>query len=184
MTKPIKVLAMCGSLRAGSYNRMLLHHAISTLGDGYEVTIADLSALPLYNDDMVSAPPPAVQAFVEQCRTADGFLIATPEYNHSISGVLKNALDWASRSAFGAPLTGKPVTLFGASNGPVGTARAQLALRSILYMLKMEVIGLPEVLVGFAQNKFDEDGQFTDETGRKFLKQLLDAFTAKLHHNI
>ncbi len=180
MTKPIRVLAMCGSLRAGSYNRMLLHHAISTLGDGYEVTIADLAGLPLYNDDMVSAPPPAVQTFVEQCRAAEGFLIATPEYNHSVSGVLKNALDWASRSAFGAPLTGKPVTLFGASNGPVGTARAQQAMRSILYMLKMDVVGLPEVLVSFAQNKFDEEGRFIDETGRKFLKQLLDAFAARL----
>lgn len=180
MTKPIKVLAMCGSLRARSYNRMLLHHAISTLGDGYEVTIADLASLPLYNEDMEEAPPPAARAFLAQCRAADGFLIATPEYNHSISGVLKNALDWASRPVFGTPLAGKPVALFGASGGPVGTARAQLALRSILYMLKMEVIGLPEVLVGFAQSKFDEEGLFTDETGRKFLKQLLDAFAARL----
>lgn len=180
MNKPIEILALCGSLRAGSYNRMLLNHAIEQLGDGYAVTVADLAALPLYNEDLEGTPPAATQTFVGQCQRAQGFLIATPEYNHSISSALKNAIDWASRPAFSTPLAGKPVACFGASGGPVGTARAQQAIRAMLFVLKADVVAQPEVLVGFAQNKFDSQSRFTDEMGNKFLLQLLEAFKAKV----
>ena len=180
MNPPIAILALCGSLRSGSYNRMLLQHAITLLGEGFHVTVADIAALPHYNEDLNAAPPPEALAFLEQCHGAKGVLIATPEYNHSIGGTLKNAIDWASRPDFKTPLANKPVAILGASTGPVGTARAQQALRAMLYVLGVDLVAKPEVLVGMAAGKFDAQGQFIDEMGNKFLGQLLDAFKTKL----
>ncbi|HEY3859953.1 MAG TPA: NADPH-dependent FMN reductase, partial [Gammaproteobacteria bacterium] len=127
----MKVLAMVGSLRKGSYNKMALHAAIELKPADMEIEVADIGALPLYDDDVrVEGYPPAVMKLREQVKAADALLFVTPEYNYSVPGVLKNAIDWASRPP-DQPLDGKPAAIMGASTGKLGTARAQYHLRQI-----------------------------------------------------
>ena len=169
-----KILSFAGSLRAGSYNRLLLRAAAEEAPEEMTIEIFDLAPIPLYNEDLeVGDGPEPVARLKEAIARADGVLIATPEYQHGISGVLKNTLDWASRPAGRSVLRGKPVATMGASPSPVGTARAQMQLREILAYLQADAVAVPEVLVAHADSKFDDEGRFTDETGRRFMRQLL-----------
>ena len=173
--KGITVLGICGSLRAGSYNKAALRTAIELKPLGMTIETADIGSFPLYNEDVrAQGFPPPVERFRRQIVAADGLLFVTPEYNYSISGVLKNAIDWASRPP-DQPFAGKPVAIMGAGAGMAGTARAQYDLRRCCVFLDMHPLNKPEVLIGQAQTKFDADGRFTDEVGRGLIRDLLVA---------
>jgi chromate reductase, NAD(P)H dehydrogenase (quinone) len=173
--KGINVLAICGSLRAGSYNRAALRTAIELKPPGMTIETADIGSLPLYNEDVRAQGFPApVETLRRQIASADALLFVTPEYNYSMSGVLKNAIDWASRPP-DQPFAGKPVAIMGAGAGMAGTARAQYDLRRCCVFLDMHPLNKPEVLIGQAQTKFDAEGRFTDEVGRGLIRDLLVA---------
>jgi chromate reductase len=173
--KGISVLAICGSLRAGSYNRAALRTAIELKPSGMTIETADIGSFPLYNEDVrAQGFPPPVEKLRQQIKEADALLFATPEYNYSISGVLKNAIDWASRPP-DQPFAGKPVAMMGAGAGMAGTARAQYDLRKCCVFLDMHPINKPEVLIGVAHTKFDADGRLTDEAARGFIRDMLVA---------
>lgn len=174
IAKPFLVLGISGSLRKASYNTALLHAAADLMPPETTLEIFDLSPLPMFNQDFEKPFPEAVVAFREKIAQADALLIATPEYNSSITGALKNALDWASRSPQ-PPLQGKPVAIMGASTGNFGTLRAQLHLRQILTHVGALPLGKPEVLVARAGQAFDADGKLTDAAARGFLHDLLAA---------
>lgn len=169
----MKVIGISGSLRQGSYNSMALRAAQKLAPAGMKLDIADIARIPLYNDDVRAAGEPAeVAALKAQIRAADAVLLVTPEYNFSIPGVLKNTLDWLSRPPE-PPFDGKPVAIMGASPGPVGTARVQYDLRKVLGFMNTFTVNKPEVFISFAQNKFDAQGQLTDEPTGKFIADLL-----------
>jgi chromate reductase len=171
----MKILGISGSLRKGSYNSMALRAAQKLAPAGTTIDIADISTIPLYNDDVRTAgEPEAVTALKAQVRAADAVLIATPEYNFSIPGVLKNTLDWLSRPPE-PPVDGKVVAIMGASPGPVGTARVQYDLRKVLVFMNAFTVNKPEVFISFAQNKFNAQGELTDEATAKFITDLLVA---------
>ena len=173
--KGINVLAMCGSLRAGSYNRAALRAAIELKPPGMMIETADIGAFPLYNEDVrAQGFPPSVEKLRLQIAAADALLFVTPEYNYSMSGVLKNAIDWASRPP-DQPFAGKPVAIMGAAAGMAGSARAQYDLRRSCVFLDMHPLNKPEVLIGQAQTKFDAEGRLTDEAARGFIRDLLVA---------
>jgi len=174
----MKVLAISGSLRKDSFNTRLVRAARDLAPDGMTIEITDLAPLPLYNDDVRAAGyPPVVSAFREAIRTSDALLIATPEYNYSISGVLKNAIDWASRPP-DQPLAGKPLAIMGASGGLSGTMRAQYHLRQIAVFVDLLPLNKPEVMVRSAADKFDTAGALTDEDTRTHIRTLLEALAA------
>jgi len=169
----IHVLGISGSLRKGSYNTGLLHAASEVLPEGMTLETFDLSSIPLYNDDVrLLGYPEPVKEFRDRIAAADALLIATPEYNYSIPGVLKNAIDWASRPPH-PPLDGKPVAIMGASTGNFGTVRAQMHLRQVCVYCNMFPLNKPEVLVMRARDKFDADGRLVDETGRGLVRDIL-----------
>ncbi len=174
----MNVLGICGSLRQGSYNAMALRAAQKLAPAGMKIDIADISRIPLYNDDVrASGEPAEVAALKAQVRAADALLIATPEYNFSIPGVLKNTLDWLSRPPE-PPVDGKVVAIMGASPGPVGTARMQYDLRKVLVFMNAFTVNKPEVFISFAQNKFNAQGELTDEATAKFVGDLLVSLQA------
>jgi chromate reductase len=173
-TKPLLVLGISGSLRKASYNTALLRAAVDLMPPGMMLDIFDLSPLPMFNQDFEKPFPEAVAAFRDKIAQADAILIATPEYNSSISSALKNALDWASRSPQ-SPLLSKPVAIMGASTGNFGTLRAQLHLRQILTHIGALPLGKPEVLVARTEKAFAADGKLVDESARGFLRDLLVA---------
>ncbi|MBS0560229.1 MAG: NAD(P)H-dependent oxidoreductase [Proteobacteria bacterium] len=171
----LSFLGICGSLRSGSLNARMLRAAAELLPEGVGLTVAPLHDIPLYDGDVEAQGVPApVQALRDAIRAADALLIATPEYNHSIPGVLKNAIDWASRPPE-QPFAGKPIAIMGASPGMFGTVRSQLHLRQVLVALDGRLLGKPEVMVGAAANKFDAAGRLTDETTRKHVAGLVEA---------
>jgi chromate reductase, NAD(P)H dehydrogenase (quinone) len=173
--KTVNILGISGSLRKGSYNTATLHAAQELAPPELSIQIADISQIPLYNGDVQAQGIPApVEHLIEQIRAADGLLIATPEYNYSVSGVLKNTIDWVSR-AKNQPFAGKPIALCGASMGVLGTARAQYHLRQIGVFLDMRILNKPEVMIGTAHERFDANGKLTHEATRKFLGDLLIA---------
>lgn len=177
----IRVLAIGGSLRRGSYNHLLLEQAQRQAPQGMSIEIADLSDIPLYNGDVQAQGFPAsVQRVAEQAAQAGAFLIATPEYNYSIPGVLKNAIDWLSRVP-GAPFQGKPVAIASASMGGMGGARAQYHLRQVLIYLDVHPLNKPELFISAAHEKFAADGELTDALSRKGLDALLAALAAHTH---
>ncbi|MGZ4676417.1 MAG: NADPH-dependent FMN reductase [Acidimicrobiia bacterium] len=172
--RPVHVLAFAGSLRRGSYNRALVRAAMGIAPAGLEVRAWELDGVPLYNGDVeIMGDPPTVVAFKQAIGVADALLIATPEYQHGVPGVLKNALDWASRPAGRSALEGKVVGIMGASPGIGGTARAQSQLRQTLVFNDCEVIGPPEVLVRDAARLFGPDLQLRDEETLRFVRRLL-----------
>jgi chromate reductase, NAD(P)H dehydrogenase (quinone) len=172
----MQVLGIAGSHRSGSYNRALLRAAREVAPIGMEIEEFDIRELPFYDGDVEAAGDPAsVTAFKEAIREADALLIATPEYNRGIPGVLKNAVDWASRPPLASPLTGKPVAIMGASTGRGGTARAQEQLRSALEYSRARVLEQHEVLVPEAYMAFDGEGRLVDQTTREDLSELLAA---------
>lgn len=172
----MRILGIPGSVRRGSRNRGLLLAAREVAPNNMDIEITDLSAIPVYNADVEAAgDPPAVRTFKTQIAAADALLIATPEYNHLLPGVLKNALDWASLPDSDSVLTGKPVAIMGASTGAVGTARAQLALRQVLTATECFVLSSPQVIVGNARDRFDSDGRLIDGHVRERVRFLLEA---------
>jgi chromate reductase, NAD(P)H dehydrogenase (quinone) len=173
MSSKVTVLGISGSLRKGSYNSAALRTAGELLPEGVALDIADIADIPLYNEDLRAAGlPPAVQRLRDQIAAADALLFATPEYNYSISGVLKNAIDWASRPP-DHPFNGKPVAIMGAAGSLLGTARAQYHLRQICVFLNMFPVNKPEVFIAQAHTKFDAEGKLTDQIGRDLIAQLL-----------
>jgi chromate reductase len=173
--KGINVLAICGSLRTGSYNRAALRTAIELRPQGMTIETGDISAFPLYNEDVrAQGFPPPVETLRRQIAAADALLFVTPEYNYSMSGVLKNAIDWASRPP-DQPFAGKPVAIMGAAAGMAGSGRAQYDLRRSCVFLDMHPLNKPEVLIGQAQTKFDAEGRLTDEVGRGLIRDMLVA---------
>ena len=171
----MKLLGIAGSLRAGSYNRSLLRAASELLPENVELIEFDIGSLPFYDGDIEAAgDPEPVVALKDAIREADALLIATPEYNRGVPGVLKNAVDWASRPAIGSPLTGKPVAMVGASTGRGGTGLAQQQLREALEFPRAKVLDEPQVLVPEAYMRFDEHGELTDEGIRAELAELVD----------
>lgn len=170
---PVRVLGISGSLRQGSYNGALLRAAQELAPDGMVIEAFDLAPIPLYNDDVrLDGYPPEVEDFRTRIRRADALLFVTPEYNRSIPGVLKNAIDWASRAP-DQPFDDKPVAIMGASPSALGTAFANHHLRQILVYLNAHMLNGPEVLVGGAGAKFDAQGRLTDETTRGFVASHL-----------
>jgi chromate reductase len=174
-----KLLGIAGSLRAKSVNKALLRAAAELAPQGVELTSYDLTPIPLYNGDLdVDGGPEPVRAFKAAIANADGLLLATPEYNFGPSGVLKNAIDWASRPAFTSPLTKKPVAIVGASPGVVGTARAQGQLKQIMLGTASLLYPTSEFLCGQAGQRFDDALKLTDEGTRERLVKLLDGFAS------
>jgi chromate reductase, NAD(P)H dehydrogenase (quinone) len=170
----ISVLGIAGSLRQGSYNRALLRAAQELAPDDMRLDVFELHGVPFFDADVEKqGDPESVSALKRQIREADALLIATPEYQHSIPGVLKNALDWASRPPKDPPLARKPVAIMGASTGLFGTARAQADLRKVLVYNDALVLSRPEVMVPKAADAFDDDRRLVDEAARKFLTRLL-----------
>lgn len=171
----ISVLGISGSLRGASFNTALLRVAQTVAPTDMTIEIADLDEVPLYREEVYQAGfPPAVERLREQIRSADALLIATPEYNFSFSGVLKNAIDWASRPP-SQPFDAKPIAIAGASAGRMGTGRAQYHLRQVFVGLNGHLLNKPEVMIAGAGNVFGEDGQLTDDAARKLLGDLLTA---------
>jgi chromate reductase len=171
----MRILGIAGSLRQGSYNRSLLRVARELLPEGVELVEYEIGALPFYDGDVEAAgDPEAVVRFKQAIGDADALLIATPEYNRGVPGVLKNAIDWASRPPLASPLTDKPVAIMGASTGRGGTARAQEQLRAALEFSRATVLEQPEVLVPEAFMRFDEHGELVDSGIRAELAELLD----------
>lgn len=170
-----QVAGLCGSLRAASYNRAALEAAGQLMPTGMRLRIESFAQLPIYcADEQERGWPPAVLALGEAIAQADAVLIASPEYNFSVPGGLKNALDWLSRLPE-QPFKGKPVAVLGAATGPVGTARMQYELRRILHFLEARVLLKPEVFIGNAKAKFDEQGHLKDETTLKFIGEQMVA---------
>jgi chromate reductase, NAD(P)H dehydrogenase (quinone) len=169
------VCGIAGSLRKDSYNRALLRAARELAPEGMEIRIFDrMAEIPLFNQDREDqGDPEPVQALKGAIQDAHALLIATPEYNHGVPGVLKNAIDWASRPAKDPVLGGKPTAIFGASPGITGTARAQSQLRQSLVFTGTPVLPQPEILVYRAREKFDDEGRLTDERTREFVGKLL-----------
>ena len=173
--RPLVVCGIAGSLRERSFNRALLRAAKELAPEGMEIRIFDrMAEMPLFNEDVeVHGDPEPVQALKRAIGEADALLIATPEYNHGVPGVLKNAIDWASRPARGSVLSGKPTAILGASPGVTGTARAQSQLRQAFVFTNTPAVLQPEILVYRANEKFDSERRLTDEKTREFVGKLL-----------
>jgi len=172
----LRVLGIAGSLRAGSFNRALLRAAQELAPEGMEIRAFDITPIPLYNGDVEArGDPEPVTALKAAIREADALLIATPEYNYGVPGVLKSAIDWASRPPDKTPLRGKPAAIMGASPGPHGTVRAQLQLRQTFVFTQTPALLAPEVLIARAHEKFDKEGGLTDEATRGYVRKLLEA---------
>lgn len=175
----VRVLGVAGSLRLGSLNRALLRAATKLAPAGLTITTFDLADVPLYNGDVEAAGDPSgVAAFKDAIRAADAVLFVTPEYNHGVPGVMKNAVDWASRPARNAALNGKPVGIIGASPGQTGTARGQSQLRQAFEFTNSYCMPQPEILVFRATEKFDANGELTDARTIEFLGKYLEALRA------
>jgi chromate reductase len=174
----LHVVGLAGSLRRGSYNCALLHAAQSLAPPALRVEVHDLGPLPFYNQDLDTRErrPQAVQRLKKAVREADGLLLAMPEYNHGIPGVLMNAIDWLSRPAFNSPLANRPVGVMGVSMGSVGTARGQQVLRVVIPSTLAHLMPHTEVLVGRAHEKFDANGVLTDETTTTYVREYLQDF--------
>lgn len=173
MEKRVKILGFAGSLRSGSYNKALLRAAADLLPKDVDLDIFDIDGIPGFNQDIEAEMPVEVKEFKSKIRDSDGILIATPEYNYSVPGVLKNAIDWASRPYGDNAFDGKPVAIMSASIGKFGGARAQYHLRQMFVFLNMHPVNGPEVMVTLAQDKFDADGKLVDEDTKKYVSQLL-----------
>ena len=179
MARSLSVVGIAGSLRRQSYNRALLRAARDVAPEGMQIDIFDLSDLPLYNWDVeMSAFPEPARNLQERIRAADGLLVAIPEYLHSMPGVFKNAIDWASRGGDRSPLRGKPVAMMGVANGAAGTRWSQTHFRQVCHNTDMLPLAKPELYISDAQEKFDTKGNLVDEAVKTSLQALLSAFAA------
>jgi chromate reductase len=175
MTEAVKVLGFAGSLRKQSYNRSALRAAAKLVPAGIALETFDLSGLPPFNEDHEKDPPAPVRQFKVAVKKADAILIVTPEYNYSVPGVLKNAIDWASRPYGDSAWNAKPVAIMGASIGMLGTGRAQYHLRQMFVFLNMFPLNQPEVMIANADEKFDEQGNLKDDKTAQKIRELLEA---------
>ena len=175
MSGSISILGIAGSLRKASYNRGALRAAQQLAPKGATIEIFDLDGIPVFNQDDDKQPPERVTQFKKQIRAADAILICTPEYNYSIPGMLKNAIDWASRPYGDSAWNGKPVAVMSASPGMLGAARAQYHLRQCFVFLNMYPLNNPEVMIANAPDLFDEQGNLTDQDTRDRIKKLVEA---------
>lgn len=175
---PVRILGIAGSLREGSYNRSTLRAATELVPEGAVIDIFELDGLPGFNQDQEQNPPEKVAELKRRIREADALLFVTPEYNYSVPGVLKNAIDWASRPYGDNSFDGKPAAIMGATISTIGTARAQYDLRKMFVFLNVFALNQPEVMIASAQDRFDEHGNLTDETTRGFIRQQLEALIA------
>jgi len=171
----LRILGIAGSLRKQSYNRAALRAAQQIVPEGATLEIFELEGIPLYNQDLNDTPPEPVRDLKAKVRAADAILFVTPEYNFSIPGVLKNAIDWASRANRENVWAGKPVALMGVSTGLLGSSRAQYHLRQVFVFLDMHPINKPEVMIAKAAEKFDAELNLTDPTARDLVAALLKA---------
>jgi len=177
MAGTVRALGFAGSLRAGSLNRALLRAAVELAPADLAIETFDIAGIPLYDGDVeAQGDPGSVAAFRAALRAADGVLMATPEYNHGVPGVMKNAVDWASRPPGDSALARRPVAIIGASPGITGTARAQSQLRQAFEFTDSPCMAQPELLVFRAHEKFDSEGRLTDEATRAHLAKFLAAF--------
>jgi chromate reductase len=169
------ILGFAGSLRKASYNRALLRASVELTPEDARLEIFDLEGIPPFNQDLEASMPERVKEFKRKIKAANAILVATPEHNYSIPGVLKNAIDWASRPYGDNSFEGKPAAIMSASTGMLGGARAQYHLRQVFVFLNMYPINKPEVFVTFANQKFDAQGRLTDEKTKEFIRALLEA---------
>ena len=168
------ILGIAGSIREGSYNRAALRAAQALAPEGATIETFDIKGLPGFSQDDETNPPPQVVELKQRIREADAILFVTPEYNYSVPGVLKNAIDWASRPYGDSAWTKKPVAVMGASVGTSGTARAQYHLRQMFVFLNMYAVNQPEVMISQAHKHFDAEGNLADEAAKKLIRQLLE----------
>jgi chromate reductase len=174
----INILGIAGSLRQGSYNRAALRAAKSLKPDDAMLDIFELDGISGFNQDEEQNPPAKVVELKTRVRAADAILFVTPEYNYSIPGVLKNAIDWASRPYGESVWNGKPAAIMGASIGTLGTARAQYHLRQCCVFLNMFPLNSPEVMISNAAERFDADGNLVGDKSRELVAQLLQSLVA------
>jgi len=172
----IHLLGFAGSIRKASCNTGLLRAALEVMPKNMEMEIYSLANIPLYNGDTEANPPASVAEFKKKVAEADALLIAVTEYNYSISGVLKNAIDWASRPVKDSPLSGKPFAMMGAG-GQLGTARAQYHFRQLAVYTNMITFNKPELFVPNSFDKFDQNGKLKDEKVMALIKPLLEALS-------
>ena len=175
MNKHLNILGIAGSLRRQSYNRAALHAARRLVPEGVALDIFELDGIPGFNEDEEKNPPPRVVELKQRVRAADALLFVTPEYNYSVPGVLKNAIDWASRPYGDSAWSGKPAAIMGASIGNIGTARAQYHLRQIFVFLNILPINQPEVMIGNATTRFDDQGTLKDKVTEDHIRKLLES---------
>ena len=175
MSRPVRILGIAGSLRRDSYNRAALRAATELVPEGASIETFELDGIPGFNQDEEQNPPAKVVELKKRVREVDAILFVTPEYNYSIPGVLKNAIDWASRPYGDSAWNGKPAAIMGASVGAIGTARAQYHLRQMMVFLNMFPVNQPEVMIGNASERFDAQGNLTDDGTKDFIRQLLQS---------
>jgi chromate reductase len=180
MADPLKILGIAGSLRKGSYNRSALRAARELCPNDATIEVFDLDGIPVFNQDEERSPPRQVAELKQRIRGADAILLATPEYNYGMSGVLKNAIDWASRPYGDNAWDGKPCAIMSAAMSMGGGVRAQYQLRQAFVFLNMEAVLQPEVAIGNATQRFDEQGNLKDETSKKLIAQLLQNLVKKV----
>ena len=171
----VKILGIAGSIRKASLNRAALRAAAELLPEGAELTTFEIDEIPPFSQDSEANPPAAVTAFKAAIRDADAILFVSPEYNYSIPGVLKNAIDWASRPYGDSAWDGKPAAIMGVSGGALGTARMQYDLRKVMVFLNMLPLNKPEVMIGNSGQKFDAEGNLTDDATREIMAKQLAA---------
>ena len=179
MADQISILAIAGSLRKDSYNKAALRAAQSVCPEGARIELYDLAGLPLFNQDEERSPTPKVTEFKQKIRAADAILFSTPEYNYGIPGVLKNAIDIASRPYGDNAWNGKAVAILSAAMSVAGGIRAQYQLRQYFIFLNMDAVVQPEVAIASAHQRFDDRGNLNDDTSKKLIGQLLQALVAK-----
>ena len=186
MTQKLKILGISGSLRKGSYNTSALRAAVELCPDDAEIDIYDIAGFDSFDQDLEPDPGEKVAEFKAAIRAADAIIFSSPEYNYSVPGFLKNAIDWASRPYGDSAWDGKPALIMGASGGAVGTARMQYHLRQIMVFLNMFPLNRPEVMINNCVGKFDADGNLTDEKTREFMREAIEAlvhWTRRLRSN-
>jgi chromate reductase, NAD(P)H dehydrogenase (quinone) len=173
MSSQVRILGIAGSLRRGSYNQAALRAAKLLVPENAEIESFQLDEIPMFSEDDEKSPPSSVVELKKRIRRADAVLVVTPEYNYSIPGVLKNAIDWASRPHGDSAWSGKSAAIMGASLGAIGTARAQYHLRQIFVTLNVFTLNQPEVVIADAAHRFDENGNLIHEPTKRLIQELL-----------
>lgn len=172
----LRVLGVAGSLRKESYNRAVLRTAVELAPEEMDIETFDIAGIPPFNQDEEQNQPEHLREFKAKIKRADGLIFVTPEYNYSIPGVLKNAIDAASRPYGDNPFYDKPVAIIGASPGRIGTARAQYHLRQTCVFLNMHPMNQPEVMITFADEKIDDNGKLVDQQTREIIRKQMEAY--------